>query len=505
MNREIKTIAIAGGGTAGWMTAAAFSKAFKNDLYRIILIESDDIGTVGVGEATIPSISLFNNLVGINEFEFLKFCKGSYKYGIEFEGWSTLDSCYMHPFGQYGKSIQNLQFHHYWRKLFDLGKAKPLSEYALSIRAAYQNKFAKPANIKDSPLNSLSHAYHMDAGLYAQMLRKISERQGVERIEDKIENVVVDDTNGNISRLQLAKYGEVNADFYIDCTGFRSLLLGKTLQVPYVDWSHFLPCDRAITVATEKLNPLPPYTQAKALEAGWKWRIPLQHRTGNGYVYSSAFSSESQAESRLLEHCPQVLPGAEPKLIKFTTGMRKSFWDKNCVAIGLSSGFMEPLESTSIFLIQSAISKLLALFPSSGSDSWEPEQNKFNEQLTYEFEYIRDFLILHYKATERDDSEFWKYCKNMDIPARLTEKIDLYKNGGRIFRENGELFGEISWLAVMEGQGIKAQGYNSMVDAFSTETIEKLLSQFDEVIGNSLNVMAPHGEFIEKYCKASSM
>lgn len=499
-DNRVKHVVIAGGGTAGWMCAAAMSKVLGSSC-TVTLVESDQIGTVGVGEATIPEIAHYNRILGIDENEFIRYTQGTFKLGIEFVDWFKKGESYIHPFGDYGTTIDNLPFYHYWHKLSRMGRVPNIDSYCLAIQACRNHKFTRPVNIKNSPLNKIAYAYHFDAGLYAQFLRAFAEKRGVRRIEGKIAEVELEKQHGNISALHIHGHGVLHGDLFIDCTGFSSLLLGKALGVGYEDWSHYLPCNRAAAVGCERSGPLLPYTRSTARDAGWQWRIPLQSRTGNGYVYCSDFISDDEATETLLKSL-DGRPLSEPRHLKFTTGRRKAFWEKNCIGMGLSSGFLEPLESTSIHLIQSAISKLLGLFPSlSGADC---ERRKFNKMLDDEFLGIRDFLILHYKATQREDTEFWTYCKNMKVPDSLAEKMALYRSGGRIYRDNGELFGEVSWLSVLLGQGIAPNDYNPLVDASAVDELVEKFQQIETVITNSCDAMPTHEAFIEKFCRMAN-
>lgn len=498
-HQNIKDIVIVGGGTAGWMTAAALSRVLGEDYCRIRLIESEQIGTIGVGEATIPQISIFNNVLGLDENEFVKATQATFKLGIEFVNWGKIGDEYIHPFSEFGTSIDNVQFYHYWQKAFNLGVSPDLHHYSLNSVASKKNRFMRATNIPNSPLSKIAYAFHFDAALYARYLRGYSEARGVERLEGMVSEVELNQHNGFISALLLKGGQKLEADFFIDCTGFRGLLIEQALKSGYEDWSHFLPCDSAIAVPTEKVSPLPPYTRATAHDAGWQWRIPLQHRTGNGHVFSSRFVDDEAAERTLMSNLDGD-PLAEPRLLRFRTGKRKKIWIKNCLAVGLSSGFLEPLESTSIHLVQSAISKFLGLFPT--KECHQAEIDKFNAQIDSEYVGIRDFIILHYHATSRDDSEFWNYCRQMEVPESLTKKMELYRTSSRMYRDNGELFDETSWLAVMHGQGVRARGYNPIVDAMPLDQLEKRLLNTRQVIEKCSEAMPSHEEFIDKYCRA---
>jgi tryptophan 7-halogenase len=498
-NNNIQSIVIVGGGTAGWMTAAAFAKVLTTKNCSITLIESEEIGTVGVGEATIPQISIFNSVLGIDENEFVKATNATFKLGIEFVNWRALGSSYIHPFSNYGTAIDNVQFYHYWQKAFSLGLSPDLDSYSLNIQACYNNKFMRPANVPNSPLSKIAYAYHFDAGLYAKFLRNYAEGLGVVRVEGKVEQVNLREPDGFISDLLLTDGRALVADFFIDCSGFRGLLIEGALKSGYDNWSHYLPADSALAIPTKKVEPLLPYTRAIAHESGWQWRIPLQHRTGNGHVYSSRFIDDESALRTLIENL-DAEPLAEAKQLRFVTGKRKTIWSKNCLAIGLASGFLEPLESTSIHLVQAVISKFLGLFPQ--KNNFSAEQKKFNQQIDEEYLGIRDFIILHYKATERDDSVFWNFCRTMEVPESLQNKMELYQSSSRLYRDNNELFDETSWLAVMHGQGMVARGYNPLVDALSNDDLAKRLEGIRNVISKCVTVMPSQQAFIDKHCKA---
>ena len=449
MDNRIRSIVIVGGGTAGWMTAAALAKVLGRDYADITLVESDAIGIVGVGEATIPQINTYNRMLGLDEDEFVRRTKGSFKLGIEFVDWTRLGHRYMHPFGSYGIDMEGLSFHAFWQRLKLAGLAADVADYSLMATAAKRNKFMRPFDAGNSPLSRITYAFHFDAGLYSLYLRSLAEESGVVRREGRIVNVVQRGEDGFIEAVELEDGDRVGGELFIDCSGFRGLLIEQTLKAGFADWSAWLPCDRAMVVPCEGVPELTPYTRSTAQKAGWQWRIPLQHRIGNGYVYCSNFISDDEATATLLANLDgEAL--AEPRQVRFTTGHRRKYWDKNCVAIGLSSGFMEPLESTSIWMIQTGIARLLSNFPDRNFS--QVHIDRYNRVLIEETEYIRDFLILHYKASERDDSPFWDYCRNMDIPERLDEKIRLYRDNGRTFRENDELFNDTSWFAVLTGQ-----------------------------------------------------
>ncbi len=484
----IDHVVIVGGGTAGWMMAAAAGRYLDNGTRRITLIESDAIGTVGVGEATIPSILNFNALLGIDEAEFLRATQGSFKLGIEFVGWHRPDSRYVHPFGHYGRDIQGLNFHQLWLKMREQAGVGPIDDYSASTVAMERAAFGMPQSDPRSPLSGLAYAYHFDAGLYAAFLRRRAETDGVTRVEGRI--VAVDRApNGDVAAVRLDNGQRISGDLFVDCSGFRSLLLGETLGVGFEDWSHWLPCDRAIAVPTERTEPLLPYTRATAHQAGWQWRIPLQHRTGNGVVYASRFMDDDDAERLLLSRL-DAEPTAAPRRLSFTAGCRTRLWERNVVALGLAGGFLEPLESTSIHLIQQGISKLFALFPDKRMVS--VERDEYNRQMGDNYRSIRDFIILHYHATARDDSPFWDHVRTMPLPDTLARKIALFREKGRIFRYEDELFATPSWVAVLLGQGVMPEGYDPVIDALDEERVLTALRQMRQATATAVATLPPH-------------
>lgn len=499
---KIEKIVIVGGGSAGWMTAAAFSKVLKNNYSSIHLVESDAIGTVSVGEATIPQISLFNKILGIDENDFMKRTQSTFKLGIEFTDWKQKGHSYIHPFGHHGTDMDAIQFHHYWLKMFKADKAPDLEAYSLAAVAAKQGRFMRPQNMGNSPLSQIAYAFHFDATLYAKYLREFAEQRGVKRTEGKVKGVSLRLSDGFIDSLVLESGERIEGDLFIDCSGFKGVLIEEALKTGFEDWSEWLPCDRAVTMPCKATEKVYPYTRSTAQEAGWTWRIPLQHRIGNGYVYPSKYVSDDQAVD-ILRSQMEGEPLSEPNFLRWKTGVRKKGWNKNCVAIGLSAGFIEPLESTGLHLIQASIAKLLGMFPSKGFD--ETDIDTYNSQMSQELEHIRDFIILHYKLTEREDSEFWRDCKNMDIPEYLQKKMNLYATNGRIYRQDMELFNETSWLAVMHGQGLMPKGYHPLVDTLDESEIERRLKHIKSVIDKSVDTMPMQEDFINTHCKAQSM
>ena len=498
-NNNIRHIVIVGGGTSGWMSAAALSRIIGTQDCKITLVESEQVGTVGVGEATIPPIVEFNNLLGINADEMLSATQGTFKLGIEFINWGRIGDAYMHPFGSFGRTIMNVSFWHYWKKAYDLGLSPPLDAYSLNWLAAKQNRFLRSGNVPNSPLSKVPHAYHFDASLYARFLRNFSTDLGVDRIEGLVEQVIQDPGSGFITGIKLQDGKLIDGDFFLDCTGFRGLLIEQCLQTGYEDWAHYLPCNSAQAVPSKAINLKRPYTKSIAHPIGWQWQIPLQHRTGNGIVYSTEFATDEQAQQTLLENLPSTAL-AEPRQLRFVTGKRKKSWNKNCLAVGLSSGFMEPLESTSIHLIQSTITRFLSLFPR--RTNFDAEMDRFNKSADREFRTVRDFLILHYKATERDDSGLWNYCRNMAVPDSLQEKLELYQSGSWIERDNQELFGVDSWLSVFNGQHIQAESYSPLFDHLPKDKLESILRETREVIEQCTTAMPSHEDFIRKNCAA---
>ncbi len=496
----VRNIVVVGGGTAGWMTAAALSKLLGG-AFNICVIESDEIGTIGVGEATIPHISEFNRALGIDEDEFLRATQGTFKLGIEFVNWGAIGDRYIHGFGSVGQPTDALPLHHFWLRMAKLGRASPLEAYSINTAAPRHAKFMRAhKGMAGSPLGDIVHAFHFDASLYARFLRTFAEKLSVKRTEGKIKRVIQSEPDGFIDAVIMENGERVGGDFFIDCSGMRGLLIEETLKSGYEDWSHWLPCDRAVAVPCESSGPLLPMTRSTAHTAGWQWRIPLQHRTGNGHIYCSNFMSQDEATTILLKNLDGV-PLADPRPLKFVTGRRKQFWNRNCVAVGLSSGFLEPLESTSIHLIHTAISRIINFFPRAGFDAADIAE--YNAMTNWEYERIRDFLVLHYKVTAREDSDFWRYCRNMSIPESLQRKIDLFSSNGRIYRDGEELFAVPSWLQVMIGQGISPRGYHPLADLRPEDEVAAFLGNVEHVIAKCVNAMPTQTEFIAKQCQAS--
>jgi len=490
----ITKVVIAGGGTAGWIAAAVLSKALGKRL-DITLVESDQIPTVGVGEATIPALHTLHQILGLEEKAFMSKTNATFKLGIAFENWRDQGQSYIHSFGQAGKDFWACSFVHFWLAGLSRGQTAGYGDYCLEHLAARENKFALVKNTK------LNYAYHLDAGLYAGLLRRHSEARGVRRQEGRISRVNLDPKTGFIESLSLDSGEVVEGDLFIDCTGFRSLLMGEALKVGYEGWSHWLPCDRAVAMQTESHGDPVPYTRSIAHSAGWQWQIPLQNRVGNGLVYCSRYLDDDRAVDLLQSHLPGKARTA-PKFIRFKAGSRERHWHKNCVALGLASGFLEPLESTSIHLIQRGVLRLVQLFPVAGINASDIAE--FNEQTRIDVERIRDFIILHYKVTDRTDSEFWRYCKNMDIPGELAQRIDLFRESGRVFKKGNELFAEESWIQVMLGQGILPDQCHPVAATMGERELESLLEMIRTKMRQQADQLPTHKDFLRQYCPSAS-
>ncbi|HEY0028479.1 MAG TPA: tryptophan halogenase family protein [Allosphingosinicella sp.] len=490
-------IVVAGGGTAGWMAAAALARFFRNGA-DIHLVESEAIGTVGVGEATIPQIRLFNDNLGIDEADFLRRTQGTFKLGIDFVDWRKPGERYFHGFGSLGRGLGILPFYQYWLRYRSEGGALDLWEFAANNIAAQENRFGRlPSHVNGQP-TGLSYAYHFDAGLYARFLRRIAEANGVRRTEGKIGSVAVNGESGFIEALVMESGERVGGDLFIDCSGFRGLLIGEALGSGFEDWSAYLPCDRALAVPCARVEPLLPYTRSTAREAGWQWRIGLQHRTGNGHVYCSDHMSDHKAAEILLGNLDgEAL--AEPLKLRFRAGKRRQMWKKNCVALGLAAGFLEPLESTSIHLVQSGIARLLTLFPTHVFDGADIAE--FNAQTDFEWEAVRDFIILHYRLNSRD-GEFWRRCRDMAIPDSLAHKIELFESHARIVRHNSELFNEISWLQVMYGQGLRPRAHHPLADQPTGEELALLIDAASRQSRREAAMLPLHADFVRSTCLA---
>nr|WP_024330303.1 tryptophan halogenase family protein [Simiduia agarivorans] len=494
MKTKVSKVVVLGGGTAGWMSAALLKKVL-GDTVSIELVESEQIGAVGVGEATIPPIQLVNSVLGLNEAEFLRETNATIKLAIKFENWKQQGHSYFHTFGAPGKSTAFCHFHHYWTRANQAGHPSDLWDYDLNYQCAINGRFA---HIKSQdPVFELPYAYHFDASLYAKFLRKISEAMGVSRTEGIVKDATLNSETGMVESLLLDDGRQVAGDFFIDCSGFRGLLIQSKCGAGYDDWSHLLPCNSAVAMPSERLPETLPYTRSIAHQAGWQWRIPLQHRNGNGMVYCSHYISDDEAIATLSANL-DTAPLADPKIIRFTTGRTRKPWSRNVVAVGLSSGFLEPLESTSIHLIQSAVVRLIKLFPHNGIDAANVAE--YNKQSEIEYLQVRDFLILHYFVNERQDSPFWRDMQQLDIPASLRHKIDLFESTGKLFREQEDLFAESSWLQVMLGQGITPRDYHPLANAPSEHKLLEMLANLRAVKAKPAAELPTHDEFLKSFC-----
>lgn len=493
-HQKINSIVIAGGGTAGWMTAASLSKHFAHTAISIKLIESSEIGSIGVGEATIPTLRRFYHKLGMDDLELMKATQATVKLGIEFQDWYKQGSSFLHPFGLFGQRAHGIPFHHYWIKLRQQGDNSELAEYSLGVALANANKFTFPAENPSSSLSVFDWALHFDATLFAKVMREFSIANGIEHIDAKINEVNIHNENGFIRSLTLDSGREVNADLFIDCTGFSALLIERAQNTGYIDWSQWLFCDRALAVQSELVRAPIPRTVTKAHEAGWQWRIPLRNRQGNGHVYSSQFTSDAIAEERLVSHIEGKLLG-QPRQLRFTPGRRKQAWNKNCIAIGLAAGFLEPLESTSIALVETAIEKICASFT---DEPWFNEQKirRFNEVTATEYERVRDFIILHYHANQRDDSDFWRECRAISLPDTLQRKLDAYCTRGELLHYSWEMFHPDSWLAIYDGFKIFPENYDARVDAVDINYVKNSFAAMRNSINAAVESVEPYEEFI---------
>lgn len=489
MNKPVQKVIIAGGGTAGWIAAATLSSQLGS-LLDITLVESDQIGTVGVGEATIPTHVSFHRLLGIDEREFMRATRATFKLGIAFENWGKLGERYFHSFGKIGRSTWMGDFQHLWQHAQSLGIGGDMSEYCYELQAAEAGRFGKTDN------SQISYAYHLDATLYAKFLRDFSEKRGCKRVEGKIQQVHKHQDSGFLKGLELENGQHLEADFFIDCTGFRSLLLGDALGVEYDDWSHWLPMNSALAVQTKTDSEILPYTRSIARKAGWQWRIPLQHRVGNGHVYCSDFMSDDEAHDILSNDLDGEMVN-EPRPIRFVTGKRRKTWHKNCIALGLSSGFMEPLESTSIHLAQISVTRLVQMFPFNGvTHSLVDHYNRHTDE---ELVGIRDFLIAHYKVNQRNDSEFWKDRAAMAIPDSLQHRLDLFREAAIAYQDGADLFRVDSWIQVLRGQGLYSDHYHHMGRLLAEPNLRQALGELKATIDTAVNNLPKHGDFLKQY------
>ena len=491
-NGQVKRVVIAGGGTAGWIAAAALSQQLGR-LLDITLVESEEIGTIGVGESTVPPIRVFHQLLGIDEQEFMRSVAATFKLGIWFEDWGQIGDRYIHPFGRHGKPTWLCEFHHFWLHGLRNGLNSELGEYCVEWLAAKQGRFGTSAQ------SDINYAFHLDAALYAKFLRGFAERRGAKRVEGKIKSVQQNAMTGFIEALHLHSGEVIEGDLFIDCTGFRGLLIEQTLHTGFEDWLHWLPCDSAVAVQTEATSAPNPYTVAIAQEAGWRWRIPLQHRVGNGLVYCSQYLSDDDAKQKLL----QAVSGnalRPPLQLKFRPGRRLKTWNKNCVSLGLASGFVEPLESTAIHMVITAVTRLMQLFPFNGVQQAFVDQ--YNDEARAEIEKVRDFIVLHYHTTDRDDTEFWRYCKNMDIPESLARRIELFEEGGHAFQADGELFRVDSWVQVLLGQGVVPKHYHPSARMLPDNELRQVLTGLKAQVSQTVAKLPKHLDFINSYCRA---
>ncbi|TMJ16782.1 MAG: tryptophan 7-halogenase [Alphaproteobacteria bacterium] len=492
-DRAIRSIVIVGGGTAGWMAAAALAKVAGTQNRSITLVESEEIGTVGVGEATIPPITIFNRLLGIDEDEFVRETQATFKLGIEFVDWLRVGHRYFHHFGLFGADLKDgVSFAHYWLRWVGQGGNPDNLRFSSEAEAARMGKFAR-ARTKRGDTPNINYAFQFDAARYAAFLRRFAEKRGVERVEGKVVDVQQNGESGHIESVELAGGKRIEGDFFIDCSGFRALLIGKTLGCPFDDWSQWLLANGAVAMPSRRDGDPEPFTRVTAVESGWQWHIPLQHRTGNGYVFCDRFITPDDAAAKLAGRLGDTAL-ADPRILRFTAGQRRS-WEKNCLAIGLSCGFLEPLESTSIHLIQVAISKLLDLFPD--RDFHPAILDRFNKEMDLLYVSIRDFLIAHYKLTEREDTPFWRYCKHMDVPDSLATKLHLFETRGEVLAADHDIFREISWFAVLYGQGVVPKGYHPLADAMSDDDLSLTLSQIRAAIRERVDSLPSHAQFLD--------
>lgn len=499
MAQPIEKLVIVGGGSAGWMAAAMIANGTRGGC-EIELVESEAIGTVGVGEATIPYIKHLNADLGIDENEFVSRTQGSFKLGIEFVNWTNDDHRYFHPFGQYGAQFDPVSLYHYWLKAWRAGQAGDIQDYSMCWGAARAGRFDRPMRDRRQIQSTFDYAYHFDATLYARVLREYAEARGVVRTEGRVTDAVLHGKDGFIEKIVLEDGREIAGDFFIDCSGFRGLLIEGALKTGYEDWTHWLPCDRAVAVPCEQGGDgFTPYTRSTARTAGWQWRIPLQHRTGNGHVYCSQYIDDDAATRTLMDNLDGPALG-EPRLLRFTTGRRNQFWNRNCLAIGLAAGFMEPLESTSLHLIHIGLVRFLALFPH--KDASPLSAREYNRLTMEEYEWVRDFLILHYHANARKDGELWRYCREMAIPDSLQYKIDQFRLNGRLVSKGLELFTNPSWLAVFLGQGVIPERYDPLADLRGIDG-PAFLAGIRKAIEQAAAAMPTHAAYVERHCKAA--
>ena len=505
MKKPVEVVVV-GGGTAGWMAAAGLVGMLTPRTCRVRLIESDEIGTVGVGEATLPHMRAFNQAIGIVEADMMRRTNATFKLGIEFVDWGFAGSSYVHPFGAHGRPMGGVAFHHHWLRARAKGRDYSIEDFSFAVAASRANKFDFPETDQASVKSTYDYAYHFDAGLYAAFLRRFAEARGVARTEGKVVDVERHPTSGDVASVRLASGEVVAGDLFVDCSGFRALLIGEAMESPYEDWSQWMPCDSAWAVPTERADgPLTPYTRSTAREAGWQWRIPLQHRTGNGYVFSSRFIDPDDA-LRTLTASLDAPPIADPKLLSFRAGRRLKSWTGNVVGVGLASGFLEPLESTSIYLIQAAITNLVKLFPQVDVDGVQVDRalpSEFNRLMDVEYSRIRDFLILHYRLNRREDGEMWRYCREMDVPDSLAARMELFAHGGFVEQYKDGLFMTPSWVSVYLGQGLEPARHHPMADNLPDDRLFAQLDDLRAQIAGHVRSLPTHEQSIEDYCEAS--
>jgi len=501
-DKAIRKIVVVGGGTAGWMSAAPLAQMLGKSC-EVTLVESPEIGTVGVGEATLPTLRYFNRALGIDEADFVRKTQATFKLGIEFKDWGHLGNRFFHPFGDYGPNIEGRSPHMHWQRLArDMQDMPPLEDWSIAAVMAREDRFAPPFKHLDGVTDTFSYAYHFDAGLYAAYLRELAMKMGVQRIEGMITEVEQHPETGFITALKLRDGRRVEGDLFIDCSGFRALLIEGVYKAGYEDWSAMLPCNSAQAAPCASVEQFTPYTRSTAHGGGWSWRIPLQHRTGNGHVYCNAFTSDEEASRILLDNLDGAALG-EPRQLRFTTGRRRKSWIKNCVAVGLSSGFLEPLESTSINIIENAVGWLIQYFP---DREFRPElADEFNRLVAERYTYVRDFIILHYKATQRTDSDFWRYCADMPIPDTLQHQIDLFRESGRMMLFDPQGFGIPSHLAIMTGLGIVPKTYDPFVDRLDFHHLHAHFWNLRKAIATTVAALPLHGDYIRKEAAAAPL
>jgi tryptophan halogenase len=485
----VQSVIVVGGGTAGWMAAAVLATSFPSERLSVTVIDSPEIGTIGVGEATIPPILQLNALLGLDEDELVRHTQATYKLGIEFRNWGAVGERYFHPFGLSGSDLGGIHFHHHWLR----AREGELAEYSLTTMAAYAGRFGRPADDPRNVLSRMSYALHFDASLYATVLRDLAVNLGVRHVQGNITQVRLNPQSGFVESVELADGRAFTAPLYIDCSGFRGLLIERALETGYINWSQWLPMDRAIAVQSAVTGPPTPFTRSTAGEAGWRWRIPLQHRVGNGHVYCSQFLDDELAQAELLSNLDAPATGS-PRRLQFTTGRRRLSWNRNVVALGLASGFIEPLESTSIHLIQRGVVTLMSLFPAAGFN--QAEIDEYNRLMAIELEAARDFIILHYKQTQREDTPFWRHVRHMEVPDSLRQRMELFANMGRLFIEPDELFTRTSWVAVLLGQGLRPRGYDPLADSIPMDELRSNLERMRSLIRQGVDVLPTHADFL---------